>query len=380
MPADMRRDVRRTDVLRLFLRCGLVAYGGPIAHIAMFRQELVERRRWFDDTTFLRIVGTVHFLPGPNSTQAALVIGYRMAGVRGLLAAAAGFILPGVVAVIGLTAAYTVTRSGGALETAPSWFEPAALGVIAAAVLGMAPRVLGALPANVAFVMALAAGLLGLHPIGVLVVGTAAGVVAMWLRARIERGGALSIVILPTVMAAAASPDLREIARFFLRLGAIVFGGGYVILAYLSVDLVEVAGWIDERQLLHAVAISQIAPGPLFTVATAIGYMVGGMAGAAVATVAVFAPSLLATWVVGKRLDAPVRERGRLRAMGLSLFPAALGLMAAVMGRLAAALEPRSLGLTVALVTLVLAARIRLPVPVLLAAGAGAVALLTRIV
>lgn len=284
------------EVAALFLKLGATAFGGPAAHIAMMRDEAVSRRLWLSDQEFLDLIGAVNLIPGPNSTEMAIHIGFRRAGWPGLIAGGLCFIMPAMAAVLLL--AWSYMRFGSTPQAA--WIlygvKPVIIAIICHAFWGLAGRaVKGPLSLVEGFVV-LALIFAGVNEIALLFMG---GLIVMLIaNMRKFRSGTMSVFLTPI---AGASLPLQISAPFglpllfltFLKIGAVLFGSGYVLLAFLHADFVARLGWLTDRQLMDAIAVGQITPGPLFTSATFIGYILGGVPGALLATLGIFLPSFI---------------------------------------------------------------------------------------
>lgn len=320
------------ELARVFLKLGTVGFGGPAAHIAMMEDEVVRRRRWLDRDDFLDLVGATNLIPGPNSTELAIHIGLRRAGWRGLIVAGLGFIAPAAALVTLIAWAYTrygaLPELGGVLYG----IKPVLIAVIVQAMIG-----LGRAAVKTGFLAALGAAavvaaLVGGHELAVL---AAAGLAAvLWRHRRWATGAGLWIALpgaAPVATALAARPafGLDGLFWLFLKIGAVLFGSGYVLVAFLHAELVARLGWLSEAQLLDAVAVGQVTPGPVFTTATFVGYVLAGPAGAAVATAAIFAPAFFFVAV-----SAPLLKRLRASPTAAAFLDgvnvASLALMAAV--------------------------------------------------
>jgi chromate transporter len=282
--------VERTELrelARLFLRLGLTAFGGPAAHIAMMQREVVEKRNWMDHAHFLDLIGATNLIPGPNSTEMAIHIGQERGGWRGLLVAGACFICPAVV--ITGTIAWAYQQYGRLPQVAAFIFgiKPAIIAVILAAVWPLAKRaVKGALMWAIA-ILALAGGLLGLNEIDVMF---GAGLLALlWVAAR-RRDTALRGFFPVLLQAPAIAVSNARIFFSFLKIGAILYGSGYVLFAFLDSELVA-KGLLSRKVLIDAIAVGQFTPGPVFSSVTFIGWQMGGWRSAALATLAIFLPS-----------------------------------------------------------------------------------------
>jgi chromate transporter len=288
---------RRTSLLelaRLFARLGTTAFGGPAAHIAMMRDEVVHRRGWLTDERFLDLLGAANLIPGPNSTELAIHIGWARRRWAGLVVAGASFILPAALLTGALAWAYV--RFGRLPEV--GWLlwgvKPVVLAVVAQAIWNLARTAARTRLLRVVTLAAVVAAALGVHEIAVLVGG---GAVMAGARAWRSTRGAPLRQLLPVVpiAAGAAAPAVGLTALFwtFVKIGSLLFGSGYVLLAFLRADLVERLHWLTPGQLIDAVAAGQITPGPVFTTATFVGYLVAGPAGATVATAGIFLPAFV---------------------------------------------------------------------------------------
>ena len=294
---SLNRRSALLDLVRLFLRLGTVAFGGPAAHIAMFREEVVVRRKWLTEQRFLDLLGATNLIPGPNSTEMAIHIGLERAGWRGLIVAGACFILPASIIVGALAWAYVEFQTVPALGWITYGIKPVVVAIIFNALFG-----LGITAFKTRWLMALGlAGLVlflaGVNELAVLFGG---GFLVALIRTAGKwpwggHGAAAAFVPLLGINAAtkalAAVPGLEQIFLSFLKLGAVIYGSGYVLLPFMNNELVERLEWLTATQLLDAIAIGQITPGPVFTTATFVGYLLAGVPGAAVATVAIFLPS-----------------------------------------------------------------------------------------
>ncbi len=352
------------ELASLFLRLGLTAFGGPAAHIAMMRDEVVERRRWLADDEFLDLLAATNLIPGPNSTEMAIHLGLKRGGRWGLVVAGCCFILPPAV-MVGLLA-WGYTHYGNTPQV--GWLMYGVGPVIIAVVLHAlwklgGSAIKGPLTGAVAL---LAAGLslAGWNELALLAAGA-----AVMVAARTGRPGIVttlvalasgSATVLAQAAATAAVPvTLTRLTLFFLKVGSVQFGSGYVLLAFLRADLTENWGWLTDQQLIDAITIGQVTPGPVFTTATFIGYLLAGTAGAVLATIGIFAPGFLFV-----ALSQPLIPRLRASALTSAVLDgvvvASLGLMAAVtvhLGR-AVLIDPITIGLALAAAGLLLTARL----------------------
>jgi chromate transporter len=295
--AASARLARLLDVAGLFLKLGLVGFGGPAAHVAMMEDEVVRRRRWLSRERFLDLVGATNLIPGPNSTELAIHLGHQRAGWPGLVVAGACFIAPAFAVVLACAWAYV---RFGALPAATSLLygvKPVIVAVVLQALWGLgraATRTRAIAAVGLASLAAVAAGV---HELVVLFVAGAVLAGARWAtegRPSRTAHGLLPLLPLAAVPASLAVPfGLAPLFLFFLKVGSVLFGSGYVLLAFLRADLVERWGWLTEAQLLDAVAVGQVTPGPVFTTATFIGYVLGGAPGAVLSTVGIFLPAFV---------------------------------------------------------------------------------------
>jgi chromate transporter len=303
----------------LFLRLGTTAFGGPAAHIAMMEDEVVRRRKWLSREEFLDLLGTTNLIPGPNSTEMAIHIGHRRAGWAGLIVAGSCFIVPAMLIVLGFAWAYV--RYGNLPQTERVLYgvKPVIIAVVLQALWGLGRTavktwVLGLIGA--ASVAASAAGLnelLVLFGAGLAVIVTvlprhsrpAAPAIALTMP-RVSPGPVLAAT---TAVAASVPFGLWPLFLFFLKVGAVLYGSGYVLLAFLQGGLVERYGWLTQTQLLDAVAVGQVTPGPVFTTATFIGYVLGGLPGGLVATAGIFLPAFFFVAISGPLVPRIRRSR-----------------------------------------------------------------------
>jgi chromate transporter len=319
-------------VAAVFLRLGATAFGGPAAHIGLMQGEVVERRKWLDRQTFLDLLGATNLIPGPNSTELAMHLGYVRAGLPGLVVGGACFILPAMAIVLALAWAYV---RFGALPQA-GWLlygvKPVILAIVGQALWNLRSTAVQGWPTGLAFVAMVVGMLLGgselllLFGLGVLVmlwqnrgsgISGVAGIVPFW--------GLGAVEAVP--LAAAGAPTLSGLVLFFLKVGAVLYGSGYVLLAFIQTDLVDRWGWLTSQQLLDAVAVGQFTPGPLFTTATFVGYVLGGWPGGLLATVAIFLPGFVFVGLLGPLLPR-LRKSRWMGGFLDGINAASLGLMA----------------------------------------------------
>jgi chromate transporter len=281
-----------SDLALFFLKLGTIAFGGPAAHIAMMEDELVRRRGWVTREKFLDLLGASNLIPGPSSSELAIHIGYLLCGWRGLIVAGGCFILPAAVMVTVLAWLYVRFGKLPAVASILYGVKPVIIGVILQALWGLGRTAVKTKMFAGIGLLCIVLGFVGLHPLLVLAFGGIASVLVA-LGSRRVRSALPVLSIGGAVGAAGASFSLVSLFLVFLKIGAIVFGSGYVLLAFLRSDLVVHYGWLTDGQLLDAVAVGQITPGPVFTTATFIGFLLGGLRGALVATVGIFLPAFV---------------------------------------------------------------------------------------
>ena len=329
------------QLLGLFLKLGVTAFGGPAAHIAMMEDEVVTRRGWMTRERFLDLIGATNLIPGPNSTEMAIHIGFVRAGIVGLVVAGVSFILPAALLTLGCAWVYDRFQTVPQAEALLYGIKPAVIAVILSAVwrLGKTAAKGPFLIGIGSLVMVLV--LFGINEIIALLGGGIVGI--LWqLGSRLGKGKMLlgfvwlpsSNLALSITAAPSSSVTLSSLGLFFLKIGCVLFGSGYVLIAFLQGGLVEQHQWLTHQQLLDAIAIGQFTPGPVLTTATFIGYVLAGPLGALVATLGIFGPSflfVLATNPLIPRLRQSAVAGAFLDAVNAS----AIGLMAAVTVELA---------------------------------------------
>lgn len=360
---------RLREVAALFTRLGVIGFGGPAAHVALMRDEVVRRREWMDDREFLDWVGATNLIPGPNSTELAIHLGHQRAGWRGLVTAGVCFIAPAV-AIVG-TLAWLYEQYGTDPRAVDIRYGvlPVIIAIVAQALVGLGRTALTNWLSVVLGVAAFAAFVGGVHELVVLAV--AGGVAAGWANRhhlrRLHLRGLLGVPVLATESVAPVS--LWRLFSVFVEIGSVLYGSGYVLLAFLQRSLVDDLGWVTGQELLDAVAVGQVTPGPVFTTATFIGWQVDGAAGAAVATVGIFLPSFVLVALLG-RIVPWMRQRPSARAFLSGVVAASLGLMAGVLVELADTAVIDGITLLVAVITLAALIRTKLNSAWLIAGGA----------
>lgn len=364
---------------RLFLRLGLTAFGGPAAHIALMHHEVVVRRRWLDEQAFLDLLGATNLIPGPNSTEMALHLGFRRGRWPGLLLAGVCFILPAALIILALAWAYD--RYGATPQA--TWLlygvKPVVIAVVVQALWSLGKKAIRSVSTGVVGTGVIAAYFLGANEILLLLVGGLAVMLAVNFRRLSLRnlaGFLLPLGVTGTLLQDTVPFTLSRLFLTFLKIGAVLYGSGYVLLAFLRSDFVVRYGWLTDAQLLDAVAIGQVTPGPVFTTATFIGYLLGGLPGAGVATLGIFLPSFVFVALSG-RLIPRLRRSPWAGGFLDGVNAASLGLMAAVTWQLGRASILDLLTVLIGLASLILLTRWRVN-PTWLIAGGALVGLLSQ--
>ncbi|MEH1968740.1 MULTISPECIES: chromate efflux transporter [unclassified Nostoc] len=330
---------RLGELANLFFKLGVIGFGGPVAHIAMIEDEVVKRRQWLTREHFLDLLGATNLIPGPNSTEMAIHIGYIYAGWLGLIVSGVCFVLPAVLITGGF--AWVYVAYGTLPQVAPLLYgiKPAVLAIIINALWGLAKK---AVKTRQLLVIALAVALLTLlfklNEVIALLIGGLLGMLwlhsgdknakpgdkANFLIASLSTGATLkaSAAIAASVATVSAiNVSLWQLGWFFLKVGSVLFGGGYLLVAFLQGGLVEEYGWLTQQQLLDAIAIGQFTPGPVLSTATFIGYIIAGIPGAIVATIGIFLPSFVFVAALNPlipRLQASSWTRAFLDAVNVS--------------------------------------------------------------
>ncbi len=320
---------RLGEVIAVFGKLGIIGFGGPAAHIALMDDEVVHRRGWVSRDHFLDLLAATNLVPGPNSTEMAIHLGYLRAGLPGLLAGGVAFILPAMLIVLALAWAYTQYGALPQIDALLYGIKPAIIAIIAQAtyrlgrsaltdrklvVLGVAAFIAAAAGADTVLVM-LAAGV-----IGVLLYAP-----PTWLRLGMPALVGWGLLLGP--VAPASDNRLVGLALFFLKVGALLFGSGYVLIAFIEKEIVGQLGWLTRQQLVDAIAVGQMTPGPVLTTATFIGYLIAGVPGAVISTVAIFLPSFLIVLALSRgmpRLRASQTAAAFLRGVNAAVVAAML--------------------------------------------------------
>jgi len=368
---------RLFEIAKAFLKLGFTAFGGPAAHVALMHGEFVERRKWVGEQEFLDMLGAANLIPGPNSTETALFVGFARARWAGLVTAGVCFIAPAMVIVLALSWAYIEYGTAPAAGSLLYGIKPVVIAIILQALLGLGRRAVKGPLTALAGAAVLVLYFFRVNEI-LLLLGGGLIVMALKNRKRLwEIGRSRAATLAPLIglapLAAGAATPSRLFLAFF-KIGSVMYGGGYVLFALLRADFVTRLGWLTDKQLVDAVAIGQVTPGPLFTSATFIGYLVGGVWGATVSTVGIFLPAFVLA-----ALCSPFIGRMRKSVWAGSFLDGvnatALGLMAAVTYVLGRAAFPDILAVGIGAAAFVLLVRFRVN-PTWLILGGGLIGLL----
>jgi len=338
--ADNSPTTPLSEIALLFLKLGTTAFGGPAAHIAMIDEEVVRRRHWLSEQEFLDYLSAVNFIPGPNSTEMAIHIGHRRAGWPGLVVAGSCFIFPAAILVGILAWAYV--RWGALPQAAGLLYgvKPVVIAVVLQALWKLGRSAVKTVWLALVAVLTVVLAAVGVNELLVLVIGGVLGLAVSWSRFKGRKAALLAPAMKPalfaTGVATSVSVGLWPIFLAFAKIGSVLFGSGYVLLAFLRADLVERYHWLTQQQLLDAVAVGQVTPGPVFTTATFVGYILHGTWGAVAATLGIFLPAF-----VFVAISAPLLPRLRASATAGAILDginvASLALMALVTWQLARA-------------------------------------------
>ncbi len=327
----MNKKGRLPEVAKVFLKLGCIAFGGPAAHVGMMEDEIVNKRKWMDANHFLDLVGATNLIPGPNSTEMTMHCGHERAGIPGLFVAGACFIFPA--ALITLFFAWLYAEYGELPQVEPFIFgiKPAVLAIIASAIIKLGKKALKGWEIAVLGIIVLAASILGINEIAALLIAGLVGALYFYLKSKISVNlksiSPLFILIASSITAVQLS--VFKIFLSFLKVGAVLYGSGYVLFAYLDAELVS-TGWLTRQMLIDAVAVGQFTPGPVLSTATFIGYQLSGLWGAAAATVGIFLPSFLFVWILNPLV--PKMRKSKLLGYFLdSVNIAAVAVMIAVL-------------------------------------------------
>jgi len=327
----MTKKGKLSEVAKVFFKLGCIAFGGPAAHIGMMEEEVVNKRKWMDRQHFLDLVGATNLIPGPNSTEMTMHCGHERAGIPGLFVAGLCFIIPAVI-ITGIFA-WLYSEYGQLPQVEPFIFgiKPAVLAIIASAIIKLGKKALKSWELGILGILVLAASIFGINEIAALLIAGVFGTLYFYTKSKFT--GSLKSVLpffllsFPAIIAAQLSTF--KVFLSFLKVGAVLYGSGYVLFAYLDAELVT-TGWLTRQQLIDAVAVGQFTPGPVLSTATFIGYQLSGFWGAIAATGGIFLPSFLFVLILNPLV--PKMRKSKLLGYFLdSVNIAAVAVMVAVL-------------------------------------------------
>lgn len=288
----MKERSKLSEVAKLFLKLGIVGFGGPAVHIALMEEEVVRKRAWISEEHFLDLIGATNLIPGPNSTEMTMHIGHERAGWKGLIVAGSCFIIPAVI----ITAffAWLYQQYGHIPEVQPFIYgiKPAIIAVVVSLMINLGRKALKTIESGVIGALATIAVLTGFNEIYVLFGGGLLGILISLLRNRTQTANGIFPFVLLQISTPAINLSDFKLFLTFLKIGSILYGSGYVLFAFLDAELVA-KGLLTKQQLVDAIAVGQFTPGPVFSSATFIGWQIGGASGAVAATIGIFLPSFL---------------------------------------------------------------------------------------
>lgn len=292
------------EVAIVFFKMGCFAFGGPAAHIAMMEDEIISKRKWMTQEHFLDLIGATNLIPGPNSTEMTMHCGYERAGKKGLFVAGLSFIIPAIL-ITGLLA-YLYVTYGELPEVQPFLFgiKPAVLAIIASAILKLSKKALKSIELGVLGTLVLILALIGINEIVALLAAGILGTIYFYLRSK-TKNTINTFIAIPILIT--TSTPLLKVLLTFLKVGAILYGSGYVLFAYLDAELVT-SGLLTRVELIDAIAVGQFTPGPVLSTATFIGYQLSGFWGAVVASTGIFLPSFLFVLILNPLLPRMQRS------------------------------------------------------------------------
>lgn len=325
---------RLKEITLVFLKLGATAFGGPAAHVAMMEEEIISKRKWISKEKFMDFYGATNLLPGPNSTELAIHLGYERGGILGLILGGVSFILPAMLSVIILAIVYTRYGELPEISGISYGIKPVVIAIILQALIRLAKSALKNIPIIVISIIVVILSFLGLHEILLL---ASAGVIIMLIenRKKIKDNKlpmfATYIPIFSTAINANGDKHISLPGIFlnFLKIGSVLYGSGYVLLAFIEADFVDRLGLISSEQLIDAVSVGQITPGPVFTTATFVGYIIKGLPGAILATIGIFLPAFILVGALN-RIIPKLRESTWFGGFLDGLNGASLALMAVV--------------------------------------------------
>ena len=342
------------EVAQVFFKLGVIAFGGPAAHVAMMEEEIVNKRKWMDRQHFLDLMGITNLIPGPNSTEMTMHCGHERAGVPGLFVAGFAFIFPAVVITGTLAWLYSLY---GTLPNVEPWIigiKPAVLAIIAGAVFKLGKKALKGWELGILGLFVLAASILGVNEILALLTAGVVGAFYFSVKNKMfdSPKSILPLFLLQLPTASIAGITSLKVFWTFLKVGSVLYGSGYVLFAYLDAELVT-TGWLTRQQLMDAVAVGQFTPGPVLSTATFVGYQLTGFWGAVGATVGIFLPSFLFVLILNPLI--PRMRKSKVLGFFLdSVNIAAVAVMAGVLLEMAKISLVNWQGITIAVISFAL--------------------------
>ncbi|NSW52056.1 MAG: chromate efflux transporter [Anaerolineae bacterium] len=317
------------EVFFVFLRIGLTAFGGPAAHIAIMQNEVVKRRKWIDDQEFMDLIGITNLVPGPNSSEMSMHLGLVRAGWAGFFAGGFGFLIPAFLLVLGFAWAYVQFGAAPQVGWLLYGIKPVVIAIILQALWNLGKKAIKNIWLGIIGILVAAAYFLGVNEIALLFGGAVVYLLLRWEKKAGASGLPMAWFPLVGIPLVARPFTLAGLFLSFFKIGSVLYGSGYVLLAFLQAEFVDRLGWLTQQQLLDAVAVGQFTPGPFFTTATFIGYVLGGFPGAVLATLGIFLPPFiivaLSHQILRRYKDHPI-----VRKLLDGVIAASLGLMAAV--------------------------------------------------
>ncbi len=346
----LEQQHRLKEIALVFLKLGTIAFGGPAAHVAMMDDEIVKKRKWLSKEKFLDLYGATNLLPGPNSTELAIHLGYERGGWLGLILAGGCFILPAMIIVMVIAAVYS--RYGTLPELAGIMYgiKPVIMAIILQALIRLGQSAVKSVTTGLVGILVIVLSFLGFHEILLLAIAGIMMMVVVNHKKIIKKGTKLTMFVplflttyhTPTTLLSTSkvsSEQAIELSRLFLiflKIGSVLYGSGYVLLAFLESDFVERYGILTKQQLLDSISVGQFTPGPVFTTATFIGYQLGGLGGGIVATVGIFLPAFVLVGLVNPYIPR-LRSSSWFSGLLDGVNVASCGLMAVVSWKLAVA-------------------------------------------
>ncbi|MBI3737549.1 MAG: chromate efflux transporter [Chloroflexi bacterium] len=359
------------EVAKLFLKLGFTAFGGPAAHVAMFHEEVVARRKWLTDEEFLDLLGATNLIPGPNSTEMAIHVGFMQAGWLGLIVGGVCFIAPAMLIVLALAWLYVQFGSTPQIAWLMYGIKPVVIAIIAQALWTLESKLFKNPWATLVGVAVFVLYLFRMNEIALLFAGGLVVMLAKNFR-RLRHGNIAAFI--PSLGGAWLTQtvipfSLPVLFLTFLKIGAVLYGSGYVLFAFVHADFVTRLGWLTDQQLIDAIAVGQITPGPLFTSATFIGYMLGGVPGALLATLGIFLPSFFFV-AISNPLIPRIRNSTWMSGLLDGVNASSLGLMAGVTFQLGSTSLTDLFTVLLAILALVLLIKYKVKSTWLIAVGA----------